>query len=137
MANAGALLATVQAVKDIDGRRTLVVDAGMHTLLRPALYDAYHRAAALAEHAGLEPVTQDVVGPICESADVLARDRALPPLAAGERLALLEAGAYGFSMASQYNSQPRPAEVLVEGDTARLVRRRESYDDMLQHEEES
>ena len=134
VANAGALVATVQAVKDIGGRRTLVVDAGMHTLLRPALYEAYHRVAPLAEHAGAEPVVQDVVGPICELADVLARERALPPLAPGDRLALLDTGAYGFSMASQYNSQPRPAEVLVEGDEARLVRRRETYEDMVQHE---
>jgi diaminopimelate decarboxylase len=135
VANAGALLATVQAVKDIGGRRTLVVDAGMHTLLRPALYDAYHQAVALAEHGDREPIEQDIVGPICESADVLARERRLPPLALGERLALLDTGAYGFSMASQYNSQPRPAEVLVDGGTARLVRRRERYDDMIEHEE--
>jgi diaminopimelate decarboxylase len=117
-------------VKDVAGRRTLVVDAGMHSLLRPALYDAYHRVAPLrrpAEHARL---ASDVVGPICESADVLARDRSLPPLAAGDRLALLDAGAYGFSMASHYNSQPRPAEVLVEGAGARLIRRRETYEDL-------
>ncbi|MEP7356287.1 MAG: diaminopimelate decarboxylase, partial [Anaerolineales bacterium] len=133
-ANAGALLATVQAVKDISGRRTLVVDAGMQTLLRPALYDAYHRVTALAEQAELERVTQDVVGPICESADVLARERALPPLAPGERLAILDTGAYGFSMASQYNSQPRPAEVLVDGGAVRLVRRRETYEMMMRDE---
>jgi diaminopimelate decarboxylase len=76
----------------------------------------------------------DIVGPICESADVLGRDRALPPLRPGDRLALLDAGAYGFSMASNYNSQPRPAEVLVEGGAARLVRRRETYEDLVRLE---
>lgn len=131
VANTGALVATVQAVKDVAGRRTLVVDAGMHSLLRPALYDAYHRVAPLLRPEGYAALATDVVGPICESADVLARDRTLPPLAAGHRLALLDAGAYGFSMASHYNSQPRPAEVLVDGVTARLIRRRETYADLL------
>ena len=131
VAAAGALLATVLTVKDVAGRRTLVVDAGMHTLLRPALYDAYHRVAPLVLSPGRAPVISDVVGPICESADVLARDRLLPPLEAGDRLALLDTGAYGFSMASQYNSQPRPAEVLIDGDDVRLVRRRETYADLV------
>ncbi len=134
VANTGALLATVQAVKDVAGRRTLVLDAGMQTLLRPALYEAYHRALPLT--AGAETVPTDLVGPICESADVLARDRALPSLVAGEQLALLEAGAYGFSMASHYNAHPLPAEVLVESSgTYRLIRRREGYADLVAAEE--
>jgi diaminopimelate decarboxylase len=131
VADAGALVATVQAVKDVAGRRTLVVDAGMNTLLRPALYDAYHRVAPLHRPADHAALATDVVGPICESADVLARDRTLPPLRAGQRLALLDAGAYGYSMASNYNAQPRPAEVLVEDGTARLIRRRETYADLV------
>jgi diaminopimelate decarboxylase len=131
VANAGALVATVQAVKDVAGRRTLVVDAGMHSLLRPALYDAYHRVAPLQRPADHAALVSDVVGPICEAADVLARDRTLPPLVAGQRLALLDAGAYGFSMASNYNSQPRPAEVLVDGHAARLIRQRETYADLI------
>ena len=135
VANAGALLATVQAVKEIAGRRTLVVDAGMQTLLRPALYHAYHRVAPLASRPGQAAVSTDVVGPICESADVLARDRSLPLLEAGEGLALLEAGAYGFSMASQYNSQPRPAEVMVDEEQVEVIRRRESYEDLVRLEE--
>jgi diaminopimelate decarboxylase len=135
VAEAGALLATVQSVKDVAGRRTLVVDAGMQTLLRPALYDAYHRVMPLAQMSAAETVTTDVVGPICESADVLARERALPALQPGDRLALLDAGAYGFSMASQYNSQPRPAEVIVDAGQARLARRRESYEDLVVGEE--
>ena len=136
VANAGALVAAVQAVKEVAGRRTLVVDAGMNDLLRPALYDAYHRALPLqlrTSHFTLP--TSDIVGPICESADVLARDRALPPLELGEQLALMDAGAYGFSMASQYNARPRPAEVLVEGDHVRLIRRRETLEDMTALEE--
>jgi diaminopimelate decarboxylase len=135
VANTGALVATVQAVKDVAGRRTLVVDAGMHSLLRPALYGAYHRVAPLHRPEVYAALASDVVGPICESADVLARERSLPPLAAGERLALLEAGAYGFSMASHYNSQTRPAEVLVEGQAASLIRRRETYADLVVGEE--
>ncbi len=137
VANTGALLATVQAVKNVAGRRTLVVDAGMHSLLRPALYDAYHRVVPLYQPEGGAAQDSDVVGPICESADVLARARRLPPLAAGERLALLDVGAYGFSMASHYNSQPRPAEVLVEGEAVRLIRRRETYADLVKGEDES
>ena len=137
VAEAGALLATVQAVKNVSGRRTLVVDAGMQTLLRPALYDAYHRVLPLSQRPAAELVTSDVVGPICESADVLARERRLPGLEPGDRLALLDVGAYGFSMASQYNSQPRPAEVLVDGDHARLVRRRETYADLARLEDGS
>ncbi len=135
VAEAGALLTTVQAVKDVAGRRTLVVDAGMQTLLRPALYDAYHGVAPLEQAAPEASVLTDVVGPICESADVLARERSLPALLPGQRLAVLTAGAYGFSMASQYNSQPRPAEVLVDGAQARLVRRRETYADLVAAEE--
>jgi diaminopimelate decarboxylase len=135
VAQAGALAASVQAVKDVAGQRTLVVDAGMHTLLRPALYGAYHRVVPLELPGEGNAVSSDVVGPICESADVLARGRLLPALRAGQKLAFLQAGAYGFSMASQYNSHPRPAEVLVDGAEARLVRRRETYEDMLAHEE--
>ena len=134
VANAGALVATVQAVKDVAGRRTLVVDAGMNDLLRPALYEAYHRVLPLHPSSfALYP--SDLVGPICESSDVLARDRALPPLEQGDQLALMDVGAYGFSMASQYNARPRPAEVLVEGDHFRLIRRRETFDDMTALEE--
>jgi diaminopimelate decarboxylase len=98
------------------------------------LYGAYHRVWPLVEAREMDsPV--DVVGPICESSDVLARDRALPALRPGDRLAVLEAGAYGFSMSSQYNARPRAAEVLVEGGQARLARRRETYADLTALEE--
>ncbi len=130
IANAGALVTTVQAVKEVAGRRTLVVDAGMNTLLRPALYDAYHQVLPLHQNLNNQLLLTNVVGPICESADVLARDRDLPPLQPGDQLAVMDAGAYGFSMASHYNSQPRPAEVLVDGDSVRLIRRRETYEDL-------
>ncbi len=130
VANTGALLTSVQAIKTMAGRRTIVVDAGMNTLLRPALYDAYHRILPVHPSFFLLPPS-DVVGPICESADVLARDRDLPELKPGDRLAVMDVGAYGFSMASNYNAQPRPAEVLVEGDRVRLIRRRETLDDLL------
>jgi diaminopimelate decarboxylase len=130
VANAGALVTTVQAVKEVAGRRTLVVDAGMNTILRPALYDAYHRVLPLHLSSFIFHPS-DIVGPICESTDVLARDRALPPLKPRDRLAVMDVGAYGFSMASQYNSQPRPAEGLVDGEVVRLIRRRETYRDLV------
>lgn len=133
VANTGALLTSVQAIKTTSARRTIVVDAGMNTLLRPALYDAYHRILPLhfQSRASVSNLQSDVVGPICESADVLAHDRDLPELKPGDALALMDAGAYGFSMASNYNAQPRPAEVLVDGGQVRLIRRRETFEDML------
>jgi diaminopimelate decarboxylase len=136
VANAGALVATVQAVKHTSGRRTLVVDTGMHHLLRPALYEAYHRLLPLTE-APADGLPCSVVGPICESADVLAHDRHLPLLRAGDLVALMDAGAYGFAMASHYNSQPLPAEVLVDGDEVKLIRRRETWEDLTRLEESS
>jgi diaminopimelate decarboxylase len=136
VANTAVLVTEVQAVKEMAGRRVVVVDTGMHHLLRPALYDAYHRVWALQEAVALKTEC-DVVGPICESSDVLARDRRLPALRPGDRLALLDVGAYGFSLASNYNGQPRPAEVLVEGESARLIRRRETYEDLLRLEQDS
>lgn len=134
-ATTGGLLTTVQAVKNVVGRTTYVVDAGMNTLLRPALYEAHHPVLPLTQ-APAAPDLADVVGPICESSDVLARDRALPELNAGAVLAFTHAGAYGFSMASHYNSQPRPAEVLIDGMTVRLIRQREGYADLVRGEGE-
>jgi diaminopimelate decarboxylase len=104
----------------------------MNDLLRPALYGAFHPV----EHAGPDPagrprVRVDVVGPVCESSDFLARDRDLPEPRAGDLLAVGCAGAYGFSMSSQYNSRPRAAEVLIEVDSARLIRRRETVEDLI------
>ena len=129
-AEAGALLTTVQAVKHMAGGRVVIVDTGMHHLLRPALYDAYHAILPWQAPAEMAAELCDVAGPICESADVVGRERRLPPLAAGDGLAILNAGAYGYSMASNYNAQPRPAEVLVDGGQARLIRRRETWADL-------
>jgi diaminopimelate decarboxylase len=106
-------------------------DAGFNTLARPMLYDSYHHIV-VANKAGQEQQeTYTVVGPICETGDVLAKDRRLPALERGDLLAFLDAGAYGFSMASQYNGQPRPAEVLVSGCDAELIRRAEDYSALL------
>ncbi|HET9496663.1 MAG TPA: diaminopimelate decarboxylase [Chloroflexia bacterium] len=128
---AGVLLTTVTYVKTLPGEHVLaVVDAGMNDLLRPALYDAYHPVYPVREaHAGEGPVL-DVVGPVCESADVPARGRRLGLVVEGDVLAIGQAGAYGFSMASQYNARPRPAEVLVDGGEVRLIRERETYADL-------
>ena len=133
VARAGALLTRVIVVKESHGKRFVVADAGMTELLRPALYDAQHRiepVAAPRELAG----AADVVGPVCESADFLARRRELPAVAAGDLLAVRDVGAYGFSMSSTYNMRPRAAEVLVEGDTMRLARRRETFEDLVRTE---
>ena len=126
--NAGALLTRVEYVKP----GFLVVDAAMNDLIRPALYGAWHDVRPLRESAPGETV-YDIVGPVCESADFLAKGRRLAAVE-GDLLAVLSAGAYGMSMSSNYNSRPRAAEVLVEGSSAHLVRRRESVDDLIAHE---
>jgi diaminopimelate decarboxylase len=131
--DAGVLLTRVQVVKH--GRTTFVgVDAGMNTLLRPALYDAYHPvvAANRLRDAADGPVM--VVGPVCENTDVLARDRPLPAMREGDVLAILNAGAYGFAMSSQYNNRPRAAEVLVHSRTHEVVREREGFADLTQRQ---
>jgi diaminopimelate decarboxylase len=134
---AGALLTTVLYTKQVEDEQTgaartfAVVDAGMNDLLRPALYGAWHPVwPARQPESSEEAEAYDVVGPVCESADVLARGRELGPSRAGDVLAIGQAGAYGYSMASQYNGRPRPAEVLVTGTEARLIRPRETYDDL-------
>ncbi len=132
-ANAGVLLSRVSHVNlRPDGRRFLVLDAAMNDLIRPAMYEAFHDirpVKAPAADAVLEPY--DVVGPVCETGDTFARDRLLPPLAAGDLVAFMSAGAYGAVMASEYNSRPLVPEVLVHGDRFAVVRPRPSYDQML------
>jgi diaminopimelate decarboxylase len=134
--NAGVLLGRVITVKASGDKRFAVTDAGMNDLVRPSLYGAFHRvwpARGPAPEA-VPPerlLDTDVVGPICESGDFLAKGRLLPPLETGDLLAVFSAGAYGFTMASNYNSRPRAAEVLVDGTEARLVRRRETYEDLV------
>lgn len=131
VAEAGVLLAEVQYAKR--GGRTLVLNAGMTDLLRPALYEARHPIWPLRQAQRTELAIQ-VVGPICESADVLHPAAALPPLVAGDLVAVGVAGAYGMTMASNYNGRPRPAEVLVEGDQWRVIRARETFEDLVRHE---
>lgn len=134
---AGVLLATVTYLKTAgdtshqDSPRALaIVDAGMNDLLRPALYGAYHPVWPLMEQNVEIGDPIDIVGPVCESSDVLAETRRLGPVLPGDVLAIGQAGAYGYSMASQYNARPRPAEVLVTGTQARVIRPRETYSDL-------
>lgn len=129
VADAGILLTRVLYRKKTSKRRFVIVDAAMTDLSRPALYDAWHPVEAVRPRRG-KSLLVDVVGPVCESGDFLARERRLPPLERGDLLAVLKAGAYGFAMSSQYNSRPRAAEVLVDGGRARLVRRRETLKDL-------
>jgi diaminopimelate decarboxylase len=131
VAQAGALLTRVLYVKK-NGEKTFVVtDAGMNDLIRPALYQAHHDIVPVIRRKGARRKTVDVVGPVCETGDFFARDRELPEVKSGDLVAILDAGAYGLSLSSNYNSRPRPAEVLVEGKRARLIRRRETIDDLL------
>jgi len=127
---AGALLTRVVYTKQQGAKRFIIADAGMTDLIRPTLYQAHHPIAPVVERPGA-PVVVDLVGPICETSDFLARERPLPPLGPGDLLAILHAGAYGFAMSSNYNGHLRPAEVLVEGDSFRVIRRRQTYDDLL------
>jgi diaminopimelate decarboxylase len=132
---AGILLTQVLYRKANGGKKFLVVDAAMNDLIRPSLYDAYHEI--LPVRLGQNPAaleTVDVVGPVCESGDFLARGRKLPVVSEGDLLAILDAGAYGMALASNYNTRPRPAEVLVDGRAAKLIRRRETMADLLRPE---
>ncbi len=128
---AGALVARVLDVKEGANRTFVVLDVAMNDLLRPALYEAHHRIVPLAEPAaGAESFEADVVGPVCESGDTFARARSLPPLSPGDGVAILDAGAYGYAMSSNYNGRARLPEVVVEGGKARLVRRGEVVADL-------
>lgn len=132
VAAAGALVAEVVDVKEFPGgRRFAVLDAGMTELIRPAMYGSFHRIVPVGPAAPGPLLTWDVVGPICESSDVFGRDRELPPLAVGDRLAILDAGAYGAVMASNYNRRLLCPEVLVDDGTWTLIRRRQTLDDVL------
>ncbi len=144
--NAGVLVSRVLYTKQSGEKRFLIQDAAMNDLIRPALYESFHRIWPVdvpkglpappddyeAPIAGTEP--WDVVGPVCESGDFFAKDRALPPLDSGDLLAVFSAGAYGMVMASNYNTRPRAPEILVDGASDRLVRRRETYEDLVAQE---
>lgn len=132
--NAGALLTEVLYVKKTGRKTFVIVDAGMNDLIRPAFYESYHEVVPLKKRAGAKMVSTDLVGPVCESGDTFTQNRPLPEVKPGEHLALLSAGAYGFVMASNYNTRPRPAEILVEGTKYRVVRARETVRDLLRGE---
>jgi diaminopimelate decarboxylase len=146
--NAGILLSRVLYTKQSGEKRFLIQDAAMNDLIRPALYESYHRIWPAVLPPGVPPPPEDdqaaaalpgtepwdVVGPVCESGDFLAKDRPLPRLDSGALVATFSAGAYGMVMASNYNTRPRAAEILVDGPDARLVRRRETFEDLVRHE---
>jgi diaminopimelate decarboxylase len=132
---AGALITAVLYRKSNNSKKFLIVDAGMNDLLRPSLYNAFHEVVPVELHrkdAGTEVV--DIVGPVCETGDFFARDRKLPVVDEGDWLAVLDTGAYGVALASHYNTRPQPAEVLVEGKSAKVIRRRETMKDLLRGE---
>ncbi|MHC4958579.1 MAG: diaminopimelate decarboxylase [Planctomycetota bacterium] len=131
--NAGVLLTSVLYEKEGGSKRFVICDAAMNDLIRPSLYGAFHRVETVEEKSGA-PSAADLVGPVCESGDFLAKDRELPPLAPGDLLAVRSAGAYAFVMSSNYNARPRAAEVLVDGDRFAVVRERESEADLVRGE---
>ncbi|TDE39647.1 diaminopimelate decarboxylase [Antarcticimicrobium sediminis] len=130
--NAGLLVSQVIYVKEGEGRDFLIVDAAMNDLIRPAMYEAHHEIVPLIEPApGVEEHMYDIVGPVCESGDTFARQRSVPPLAAGDMLAFRSAGAYGAVMASEYNTRPLIPEVMVHGDQFAVIRRRPTFDEII------
>jgi len=133
---AGALVTSVLYRKENDGKRFLVVDAAMNDLIRPALYGAHHEIVPVvrSQEFSAKKEIVDVVGPVCESGDFLARDRELPSMQEGDLLAILDAGAYGMALASNYNTRPRPAEVLVSGKSVKVIRRREKVKELYSAE---
>ena len=131
--NAGILVTKTLYLKEGEEKNFVIVDAGMNDLMRPSLYNAYHHIQPVVK-TRRDTIIADVVGPICESGDFLAKDREIPKVKQGEYLAVMSAGAYGFSMSSTYNSRPRVAEVMVNGTKFALVRKRETYADLLRGE---
>jgi diaminopimelate decarboxylase len=138
VAQAGALLTRILYVKKNGSKTFVITDAAMNDLIRPALYHAHHEIIPVrqpaTQPAGKSSLVVDVVGPVCESGDFFARDRVLPPVKPNDLVVLLDAGAYGMAQTSNYNTRPRPAEVLVDGATTRLIRRRETIQDLYAHE---
>jgi diaminopimelate decarboxylase len=131
--NAGILVTRVLYTKRLEAKDFVIVDAAMNDLVRPSLYEAYHAIERVVKDQQ-ETITADIVGPICESGDFLAKDRDIPRVEVGDLLAVMSAGAYGFTMSSNYNSRPRVPEVMVKGDQFYVVRARESYEDLIRGE---
>ncbi len=132
--NAGVLVTKVLYLKENEEKRFVIIDAGMNDLVRPSYYGSYHQILPVKQEPR-EEIKADIVGPICESSDFLAKDRKIPKPNPGELLAVMGAGAYGFSMSTNYNSRPRLAEVLVRDDEIHVIRRRESHEDLIRGEE--
>jgi diaminopimelate decarboxylase len=144
--NAGVLLTRVRYLKQTAQKKFAIIDAGMNDLIRPALYQSYHEIVPVREGRGDSPNRPalasktekiDIVGPVCESGDFFAVDREMPPVREGDLLAVMSAGAYGFVMASNYNSRPLPAEVLVRGDRFSLIRKRQTNEDLIRGEQDA
>jgi diaminopimelate decarboxylase len=133
MGNAGILVTQVLYTKMAHDKEFIIVDAGMNDLIRPSLYGSYHGIQPV-KMAGRKKVQADIVGPICETGDFLAKDREVESFEPGELMAIMSSGAYGFSMASNYNSRPRAAEVMVKGDQYYIIRARETYEDLVRGE---
>ena len=132
--NAGILVTRVLYNKETEAKQFVIVDAAMNDLLRPSLYEAYHEIHPVSRTPGLPTKTVDVVGPVCESGDFLAKDRNMANTQTGDLLAVMSAGAYGFTMASNYNSRPRVPEVLVKDSQMHIIRAREEYADLIRGE---
>ena len=134
--NAGVLLMRVRYVKKSGAKKFAIVDAGMNDLIRPALYQSYHEIVPVVAISSRTSKTEkiDIVGPVCESGDFFALDREIPEVREGDLLAIMSAGAYGFTMASNYNSRPLPAEVLVRNDKVSLIRKRQTWEDLVRDE---
>ena len=130
--NAGILVTKVLYIKHTPKKKFIIVDGGMNDLIRPALYGAYHNILSLCKISKSEKA--DVVGPICESGDFLAKERKITCVKEGDYLAVMSAGAYGFSMSSNYNSRLRAAEVMVSKNKVRVIRKRETYADLIRNE---
>jgi len=131
--NAGILLTEVQYIKETDTKKFVIVDSGMNDLIRPALYGSYQAIQPVVDNQA-QKIVVDVVGPICETGDFFAKDREIPRPQRGDLLAVMSAGAYGFTMASNYNSHPKSPEVLVDGEKYYVVRERESFEDLIRGE---
>jgi diaminopimelate decarboxylase len=133
VADAGLLLTRVAYVKESRGRSYVILDAGMNDLIRPSLYDAWHPIRLVERHHGAEK-PYDIVGPVCETGDTFAQNRSMPKVGEGDLVAIMTAGAYGFVMASQYNTRPLPAEILVQGSKHGIIRKRESVQDIIERD---
>jgi len=133
--NAGVLLTRVRYIKKSGAKKFAIVDSGMNDLIRPALYHSCHEVVPVDEAKRQKKMSKiDIVGPVCESGDFFALDREMPEVHEGDLLAIMSAGAYGFVMASNYNSRPLPAEVLVRGDKVALIRKRQTWKDLVREE---